>query len=322
MSEALITRDDASLSVTFTEKATALKTSALEKAGVVGRVSNADEQQKAVEAQQEIAGVISLVEKARVACKAPILDYGRKIDDSAKKFVEEVKEEQLRLARLVGDFQALEQAKAQAAERARRLEEERIEREKQAAIMKAAREAAEAQRAIDEAAATARRVEEDRKLKADQAAAAARRAEQEATNKKEREAAEQRRKELEAQQEKERIEAERRRIELETAQARATAQSHAELDAISSKYDAQAKDLPPVSFAPTRAQGQRVTNDWEVTVSDIHALYRHHPNCVELKPRLSEIKDLLKGGTTPKGVVAKPIVNSGVTTRRPMAIDV
>lgn len=319
MSQALITRDDAALSISFTEAAIALKNDALEKAALVAKVGNATEQATAVEAQQAIAGIVSLVEKARVACKAPVLDFGRKIDAEAAKFVADAKEEQLRLARLVGDFVQLEQAKAAAAERARRLEEEKIEREKQEATMKAYREAAERQRVLDEAAANERRAEQERQRKVDEAAAAARKLEQEATNAKQRKEAEARRVALEAENEKARVEAERRRIELETAQALATAQSHAELDAISNKFADQARDLPPANIAPARATGQRVTEDWEITVSDIDLLARHHRNCVDITARISEIKLLLKGGTTPKGVTAKPIIKAGVTAGRARA---
>lgn len=323
MSTALITRDDAALSISFTEAAIVLKNDALEKAAMIAKVGNADEQTAAVEAQQAVAGIVSLVEKARVACKAPVLDFGRKIDAEAAKFVTEIKEEQLRLAKLVGDFVQLEQAKAVAAERARRLEEEKIEREKQEAILKSAREAAERERTLREAAERQLREEQERQRKVDEATAAARKAEQEATNAQQRKEAEARRIAIEASNEKARVEAERRRIELESAQARATAQSHAELDAISDKFSEQARSLPPANIAPARAVGQRVTDDWEITVSDIDLLARHHRNCVDITPRLSEIKLLLKGGTTPKGVNAKPIVKAGVTAGRARAaIDI
>jgi len=316
MSTALITRDDAALSIAFTETAVALKNEALQKAALIGQVSNADEQAAAVEAQQAIAQTLTQVEKARKACKEPVIEFGRAIDDAARAFVGDVKEEQLRLMRLVGDFQQLQQAKAAAAERARKLEEERIEREKQEAILKAAREAAERQRVLDEAVAAARRAEQDRQRAADAAAAAARQAEMDAKNMERRKELEAKRKELEAQAKRDRIEAERRRIELEEAQAKAVAQSHAEFDAIAEKADQQSKDLPPITFTPARAEGQRVTNDWEIIVSDIHLLYRHHPNCVALEPRLTEIKNILKSGGKVQGVIAKPVVKAGVTPGR------
>lgn len=316
MSTALITRDDAALSVSFTETAIAQKNEALEKAAMIAKVGNASEQQAAVEAQQAVHGMLGLIEKSRKACKDPILRFGELIDDSAKKFKIELLEEQLRLAKLVGDYVQLEAAKAAAAERARRLEEERIEREKQEAILQAAREAADRERVLREAAEREQAAERERQRQYEKAAAEARSAEQEAANTKQRQDAEQRRKELEARAERERVEAERRRIELESAQARAQAQSHAELDAISNKFADQARDLPPANIAPARAAGQRVTDDWEITVSDIDLLARHHRNCVTIEPRISEIKLLLKGGTTPKGVNAKPIIKAGVTSGR------
>lgn len=316
---ALIVRNSEWTVATFNEEAQRIKAEALEKSAMVARVTNAEEQAPAVEAQQAIAQTLSLVEKSRVACKAPALEFGKKVDEAARSFAAELKEEQLRLARLVGDFVQLEQAKAAAAERVRRLEEGRIEREKQEAILKAAREAAERERVLSEAAERELQAERDRQRIANEAAARALRAEQDAKNEGQRQAAEAARKTLEAAAERERVEAERRRIELESAQARAVAQSHAELDAISNKFADQARDLPPANIAPTRATGQRITDDFEVTVSDIHLLYRHHPNCVELTPRLSEIKNLLKGGTTPKGVNAKAIVKAGVTAGRTRA---
>lgn len=319
MSQALITRADDALSISFTEAAIALKNDALEKAAMIAKVGNADEQSAAVEAQQAVAGIVSLVEKARVACKAPVLDFGRKIDAEAAKFTVEIKEEQLRLAKLVGDFVQLEQAKAAAAECARRLEEEKIEREKQEAILKAAREAAERERVLREAAERQLREEQDRQRKADEANMLARKAAQEATNAKQRKEAESRRVALEAESEKARVEAERRRIELESAHARSIAQSHDELDAISDKFAGQARDLPPANIAPARATGQRVTEDWEIIVHDIDLLARHHRNCVDITARISEIKLLLKGGMTPKGVTAKPIIKAGVTTGRARA---
>lgn len=284
---ALITRDDAALKVAFTESAEAMKQQALQAAAMIAVVSTPEQQAEAVRAQQELAQWLSQVEKARKACKEPILDFGRAIDKAAREHTEEGAIEAARLAALVGSYVQLEQAKAAAAEKARRLEEERIEREKQDAILKAAREAAEKQRVLDQAAAAARKAEQDAK---DEAA---------------------------------RIEATRRRVELEEAKAKATAASHDEFDAIAERAAEQVKELPPITFAPSRAAGQRVTNDWEVTVTDIWLLARHHPNCVNIEPRMSEIKDLLKGGTTPKGVIAKPIVKAGVTSAKPRpAIEV
>jgi hypothetical protein len=134
--QALIQRNDAALTVSYTAEAVALKESALALSGVVGKVSNADENQAAVSAQSEIHKVRTLAEKARKQAKEPVLEYGKRIDAAAKAFVAELDEEMLRISKLIGDFQALEQAKARAAEQLRLQELAKIEREKAEALAK------------------------------------------------------------------------------------------------------------------------------------------------------------------------------------------
>lgn len=128
---ALMVRDDAHLSVKFTEEAELLKSSALETAALIGRVSNSDENAAAANAQTEIKRVLKLTEDSRKAHKSPVLDYGSRIDAAAKRFIAELKEEEMRIATLVGNFQQLELAKARAAEAARLKEIAEIERKKQ-----------------------------------------------------------------------------------------------------------------------------------------------------------------------------------------------
>lgn len=134
--QALIQRNDAALTVSYTVEAVALKESALALSGVVGKVTNADENAAAVAAQVEIQRIRSLAEKARVAVKAPVLDYGKRIDAAAKEFVAELDEEMIRVSKLIGDFQTLEQAKARAAEQSRLAELSWIEKEKAEALAK------------------------------------------------------------------------------------------------------------------------------------------------------------------------------------------
>jgi hypothetical protein len=239
MSDALITRDDARLSVTFTEAANALKEQALAVAGVIGKVATADDNAAAFQAQQAIQSILSRAEKARVECKAPVLEYGRRIDASHSKFVEEIKDEMTRVSALIGDFQMLEAAKARAAA----------------------------------------------KLLQDNLA----------------------------------------KIERERAEAEAKAKSHDQLDAIQEHFNNKAAEAfsDVRTPEPARADGQIIRHDWEITVTDIHKLYRAHANCVDLKPRLSEIKELLKAGVTPQGVIAKPIIKPGARVpRERTAIDV
>lgn len=232
---ALIVRNDAQLSIAFTEEANALKETALTAAALIGKVTNANEQAEAVTAQREIQQVLSQVEKARRACKEPVLEYGRKIDDAAKRFKEDLDAEMLRISRMVGDFQQLEQAKERAALAARNEELSRLEREKAAAV--------------------------------------------------------------------------------------AQAKSHEQLDAIAEHFDRKAQAMPVVTAA--RVEGQIVRQDYEVEITDIWLLARLHPTCVEIKPRLSEIKELLKTGAKLSGVKATPIVKSTVRVngRQPQAIE-
>lgn len=234
MSQALIRRDDSRLSIDFTPAALELKSKALEVSALIGKVNDASSQEAAVQAQQQLSEALALVEKARVACKQPVLDFGRLIDSKAREFATELKEEQLRIAKLVGDFQFLEQ--------------ERVRRAQQA--------------------------------------------------------------------ENERLAA----LEREKAAELAKAKSHEELDKIQEKFDTRAtQEAPQKPIAPVRAAGQRVVEDFEIIVSDIHLLYRAHPNCVKMEALVGEIKSLLKAGVTVRGVIAKPIVKAGVTRGRPMA---
>src|SRR5690348_11672187 len=136
-SQALIRRNDAALTVEFTQSAIALKNQALEAAANIGKVVDAATQEAAVLAQRELANVLTLVEKARKEAKDPVLTYGRAIDDAARNFVQDAREEQLRLARLVGDFQQLEQERVRRAQQAENERLAALEREKAAELAKA-----------------------------------------------------------------------------------------------------------------------------------------------------------------------------------------
>lgn len=134
---ALIIRDDANRTALFSQTAHGFKTLALERAALVGRVTCAEEQQAAVEAQTAIAGVLKETEKARVACKDPVLEFGRRIDATAKEFISELREEENRLAKLVGDFQTLEAARVRAEQSKENERLRQVERDRQAALARA-----------------------------------------------------------------------------------------------------------------------------------------------------------------------------------------
>lgn len=234
--QALIVRDDSALSISFTEAAEHLKFVALQDAALIGKVANAGEQESAVAAQVALKTLINTVEKARKEAKAPVLAYGQKIDDTAKAFVKDISDEMMRISLLVGDYQALEAAKAQAAQKAENERLAALEREKNAELAKA--------------------------------------------------------------------------------------ETHDQLDSIQEKFNERARS-ESVAVAPNRVEGQRVTEDWDIAVSDIWALARAHPGMVKIEPRLSEIKAALKAGVKVAGITARPIVKATVRAQRqPQAIEV
>jgi len=134
---ALIQRDDHQLSVTWTPEAIRLKTEALEAAAVVAVVTNPVQQAAAVEAQRALKAMANDCEKARKACKEPVLEFGRRIDSSAAAFRKELDAELMRLGKAVGDFVTAQEAKRRAEEALRLKELAEIERKRLAELAKA-----------------------------------------------------------------------------------------------------------------------------------------------------------------------------------------
>lgn len=229
---ALIERDDSRFIVRFLPEADAMKTSALELAALIGKVKDAYDQEAAVNAQKEIKRVLKLAEDSRKAIKEPVLDYGRRIDDTAKAFIAELRTEEMRIAKLIGDFQALELAKQRAAEAAQRRELEEIERRKQAELSKA--------------------------------------------------------------------------------------ESHEQLETIQARYSEEAAAVP--SRTPVKAASQIVKEEWEIEITDAWLLARAHPACVDIQPRIREIKALLDAGVKVAGICAKKVVKSTVRLGRESAL--
>lgn len=77
---------------------------------------------------------------------------------------------------------------------------------------------------------------------------------------------------------------------------------------IQEKFDAIRAAIPLPS--PVKSDGQRIREDWELIIVDNWALAAAHPACVEIKPRIREIKALLRAGIKVAGVIAKPIIKS------------
>lgn len=259
-----------------------MKADALMAATLVEAVNDVVTHDHAVSVQADLSSARRFLEKSRKEVKAPVIALGKLIDATAAKEDSELEAEEKRIAALVSDFQAIEYRRALAAANAKRLEEERIERERQAELRK-----------IQEA-------EEAAKRKIQEAERAAMLAVQQARNAQEAEAAASLQREIERQK--------------EIAQA----ESIEKLDEIDEKFNAAAAALPTVEMH--RAEGQRVTVDWDIVVSDIWSLARAHPACVKIEPRLSEIKKLLDMDVKVHGVTATRRVSATTLTRKPIDI--
>lgn len=286
MSTALAIRNDAARSVTWTDSAHAMIADALETAALIGRVSNADENDLAVSAQRKIRAAKNEIEKVRKILKEPVLEFGKTIDATARKICEPLDPEEMRIASLVGDFAAIQEAKRKAEEAARLLEQQRIERERVAELARVARE-----EAIHRANLEAAEREAQRK------AAAAKNAEDAAK------AAE-----LQA--------------ELDRQKALADAQSFERMNAIQEKFNAEAAGVKPIE-TPTRATGQVVRTEWEIQEIRELELARARPDLVrKIEFDRIEIKRLLNSGVKLPGVIAKEVTKSSVRAGRTEIVNV
>jgi hypothetical protein len=221
-------RNDTALSIVPSEGAVSLKNSALASSATIVSVETAEENETAVKVQAEVNSIVKAVEKSRKELKEPVLTFGRKIDETAKNFSKELDAELVRISVLIGDFAALENARAKASEALGNIELEEIERERQKAL--------------------------------------------------------------------------------------ASATTHKELDEINERFD---RGVAAISItAPIRAKGQIVKSDWKIEIINAHLLAKCHPTCVNITPRLSDIKELLNLGVEVKGIRAEKIVTATV---RPVA---
>jgi GTPase Era involved in 16S rRNA processing len=136
--------------------------------------------------------------------------------------------------------------------------------------------------------------------------------------------------------EKRRVDAERRLAQeglekLEREKAQALAAAPADLGAqekIREDFSRRAAMELPLPSAPARAQGQRVREEWEITVVDLiqfarWALY-NAPQCADITVRKTAVKEMLNGGMAAiPGLDCKKVPVAGVTLPKAQkAIDV
>lgn len=106
----------------------------LKEAASISSVSDSFEADIAADTLKSITLSTRQIEQARKAVKAPVLELGKKIDACAKEFSERLKEEESRIGRLLGNYEAIERKKKQEAERKAREEEARKRAEAEARI--------------------------------------------------------------------------------------------------------------------------------------------------------------------------------------------
>lgn len=176
---ALVSANFVTPPIAFSEEAEDERAECISLAAEVGEVTDPDTQARAVNAQKVIRAFLSKVEKARKEKKEPILEAGRELDRRVGEFVEVPKEQELRIATAVGNYQQAELEKLRRAEQAAAAERERIAHEQAEAIAAAERAAAEERRKA-EAKAAAERADARNEQERAEADARAAKAQQEA----------------------------------------------------------------------------------------------------------------------------------------------
>ena len=274
--------------ITIAPEAIALKEAALEGSALIGKVTNAEQNEAASKAQARLKSVFRLFENSRVKMKEPALEYGRAVDRAVAPHKDELDRENGRIAELVSEFKLAERRRIQEEERLQAAELARIEAEKQAELKRIADEQARIEREAREA-----------KEKAEQMA-------REATTKMEKNKAEEAR-----------IESERLRKESE-AKAAEAAKSVA---AVESKAG-EAAYLESRPIIATKACGQSEREDWEVQIVNPYDLAKFHPDCVTITPLMGKIKGMLNEGREMRGVKAKIILVTNQRAEKSALIEV
>lgn len=302
----LVRWNPADLSVSIDGSFDALKEQALTLAAGVGVVDDPETNARATAAMRACKGLCNEMEKARKRVTDPLLDLQRKLKAAADGAVAEVKSEYERIDRATADYQTAETDRVRELERKRQDEIARVERERLEALAVIERERLQAERiarqqAENKAAEERARIEQERreneaKVGAAAAAEAAAKAQQEAEA---------------------RAEAERQRI---AAAAEAAAKEAAEIAVARASIQVENLGGPAERV---RSEGQTVKTEIEFETTDIHLLYRHHPNCVTLTESRQAIRDLINAGVRQiKGVRMWEATKVSTRQRQPKTITV
>ena len=294
--QAIILYEHDKQALTFNAEAEAAKLAALNATALIGAVKNPVQQQEAVNAVKEVKAVVLTVERARKAIKEPFLEACRLIDARAAEFVQELKEEELRVNTALGNYQQEIIIEARRAEAKRQAELQRIEEERLAEQRRIAAEQAEAERIRLEAERkAAAEAEAERRRIANEAAAAKSKADK-ARLEKERAA-------MEA-----RLKADAEAREAQRIKDEAAAKSEQERQDALAK---QAVEAVGPAAQMQKAKGQVVKAEWTFEITDIWLLARMHPGFVRIEPNTSEIKQAISlGARDIKGMRIFEVVKS------------
>lgn len=114
------------VTIEIVAEAEQMKIEALLSSKGIATVDDGFEATIAAEAQSALRHLIKGIEESRKDAKAPVLEIGRQIDSVAKDYIEEIKAEESRVAKLLGAFQIVERDKKLAAERQARIQEQKV----------------------------------------------------------------------------------------------------------------------------------------------------------------------------------------------------
>jgi hypothetical protein len=157
-------------------EAQAAKAELIQHAALIVEVLDPNANQAASMQVKKLAAMRSLVEKSRTAVKAPVLQVGKDIDAKAAEFVAEIKAEETRIGKLMGDYaEAVERERVKILREleAKRQAEAQAARAAETARLKAEQEATAARIAAEKAEWEAETPEQVAKSVAASAAAAA-----------------------------------------------------------------------------------------------------------------------------------------------------
>lgn len=255
--KALVVSKLADVSVTVDASIVTKRDAAVQTAKSITSITDQWALEDAVECLKSLKSLTSLTERSRTDVKAPVLELGRTIDSKAREFSQPIEVEVTRVNRLVTEYQAEQQRKAQEVERQRQAELRRIED----AQRLAAEEEAKRQREAAEAEAARKQAELDAQStfdEGDEAKATAAAAD-----------AENKRKEAETAAEVER----QKLVKLEQDKARAQVQ------------------VPAV-----KVSGLITKDVWKFEVTDLWLLARDNRDLVRLEANTAAINDAIRSG--------------------------